>query len=74
MEIEEQFARFEDWQSCCQRNGYEGPYQISGQPHLWQYVRPQGATVAMWNWQREGGRGRGYVWNTEPQTSDQSKE
>ena len=54
------FERYEEWQSACQRSGFEGPYQISGQPHLWQYVGKTG-TAAMWN----GLSRKGFVFEAE---------
>jgi hypothetical protein len=53
------FTKYEDWQSACQRAGFEGPYQISGQPHLWQYVAKGGATAALFNY----AHGKGFVFD-----------
>ncbi len=54
------FTRWEDWQSACQRAGLEGPYQISGQDHMWQYVGKSG-TAALWNYRSR----KGFVFETE---------
>lgn len=48
------FTSYQDWQTACQVEGLEGPYQISGQPHMWQYVGKMG-TVAMWNYHSRKG-------------------
>jgi hypothetical protein len=61
------FTKYEDWQTACQVDGLEGPYQISGQPHLWQYVHraPRGGTAAMWNYQSR----KGFVFNSQSDAS-----
>lgn len=44
------FTSYSEWKTACQVAGLEGPYQISGQPHMWQYVHPiRRGTAALWN-------------------------
>lgn len=49
------FTSYEAWQTACQVDGLEGPYQISGQPHMWQYIAKGRGTAAMWNYESRKG-------------------
>ena len=33
------FTNYAQWREYCAGQGLEGPYRISGQPHLWQFIR-----------------------------------
>lgn len=54
---EQTFTDRAQWDAACLgAEGLHGPYQISWQPHLWQYVGNMG-TAAMWNEQK----GMGFI-------------
>lgn len=61
---ERTFTKYEDWQTACQQEGLDGPYQISGQPQIWQYVAKGGGTAAMWNYQSR----QGFVFDSQVDT------
>lgn len=60
MKVETQwYESYDEWKAAGNAAGLDGPYAISGQPHMHQFVAPAKGTLGLWN--AESGRGYLYL-------------